>query len=123
MLSRQDHRIFLIVTLVFGLVASAASIRWVNLGSIEISKAEHARGGAPSPAQGKMPVVGRVESTDLLFYPLCGAWLMVATSMIIFPVCAFFSSQEIFTRLTSYCAAALLLLGFVTVAAAYWYGR
>lgn len=124
MLSRQDHRLFLIGTLVFGIVANAAAIRWVRLGSIEIRQGESTgRGEAPSPDQAKTPVVGRIESTDLLFYPLCAAWLMLATSMIVFPICTFFSLREIYTRLTSYCAAALLLLGFATVAAAYWYGE
>ena len=119
MTNRPDKR-FLIFVLIFGIVGTAAGIRWLASGSIEI------RQGSPNrivtSAASEKPAVGKIVRGDVLYYPLCLAWIGLGSAMIALPALAFFTSRELYARLAAYCCVGILLLGFATVAAALWSG-
>jgi hypothetical protein len=123
MSTRPDKR-FLIAVLIFGIVSTAAGIRWLASGSIEIGQGQGYSGRAPIAAQpqANKPVAGRIDSGDLLFYPLCATWIALGSSMTLLSVCAFFSVHEMYARLAAYTCALILPLGFATVGVALWHG-
>ncbi len=125
MATQSQKRWLIVVTLAFGLAGSAAAIRWLSTGEIVIRKGA-TRVGARAPAstrpQPQGPVAGRIERSDLPFYPLCLSWLGLGLSMMALPVLAFFTSNEMFLRLSAYSCVAVLILGFLTVGTAILWG-
>jgi hypothetical protein len=116
---------WLIVVLVFGIVATAASFRWLATGSIEIEQTARAGSGAkppPTAPQATGRPAGRITRDQLLFYPVCVTWIGLGLSMMTLSCIAFATSHEIFLRLSAYSCLAILLLAFATVGAALWSG-
>ena len=120
MTDRPDKR-FLIAALIFGIAATGAGVQWLSAGEIVI------RGGRPrsrsvSVQPSSQEVAGRIQRGDLLYYPLCSAWITLGTSMITNSIMAFFTARVLYAKLSAYSLAAVLPLGFTTVAAAIWSG-
>src|SRR4051794_31627713 len=93
--SDQPDRRFLIAVLVFGIVGTAAGIRWLSSGSIVI-RGGGARigvgGGLPHHVpHGNARVAGTIRGDQVLYYPLCGAWIALGTSMVTLAALASFS--------------------------------
>src|SRR5688572_24892882 len=102
-MNNQPDKLFLIGVLAFGLAGSAAAARWLSTGEIVIGEATTRVGArAPGPAPRGGPVTGRIERSDLLFYPLCLTWLGLGISMTALSVLAFFTSKVLFLRLSAY---------------------
>ena len=110
-MSGPPDKRFLIGVMIFGVVMTAADARWLSRGSIVIRE-----------GRGNGPVAGTIHGKSVLYYPLCIAWGALGVSMVALSVLAFFSSKEIFLRLSAYSCVALLLMAVVTVAAALWSG-
>jgi hypothetical protein len=124
---RPDWR-FLPVVFIFGLAVTAGGVHWLTSGQIEIRAGKSRSRAVAQPAyENTAPqsepgaVAGRITSSNLLYYPLCTAWVSLGTAMIVLPLLAFFRGQ-FYARLAAYCCAALLLLTAVTVGAALWSG-
>jgi hypothetical protein len=118
---------FLIAVLVFGLAGTAAGVRWLAKGEIVIREGRSRTGvggrGTPSATpQGGGRVAGHIRSDHALYYPLCVTWVGLGVSMITFAALSFFSSNGLYPRLAAYSLAAVLPLGFGTLAAALWAG-
>jgi hypothetical protein len=126
-MSNQPDKRFLIVVLVFGVVGTLAGVRWLSSGSIVIREGKTqvgvAAGARPPAARGNSPVAGIIQREDLLYYPLCIAWIGLGTSMITLPALWLCCRNEVYARLSAYSCLAILLLGFATVAAALWSGK
>jgi hypothetical protein len=124
--SGQPDKRFLIFVLVFGIVGTAAGVRWLSGGSITIREGATRVGvGGPPPRpvpQGDARVAGSIESDDLLYYPLCVTWIALGGSMVILSGLAFFLSKTLYFKLAAFSCLAFLLLGFGTLAAALWSG-
>jgi hypothetical protein len=105
---QSDKRFLIIAALVFGLVTTAVSVRWLNTGEIVIRR-DNERG----------PVVGRITSDHAMFYPVCAAWVLYGVSMLVLPPLAYFRRDEFLMKLTAYTLAAILPLGFATVLVAW----
>jgi hypothetical protein len=117
---RPDWR-FLPVVFIFGLAVTAGGAHWLTSGQIEI-RAAKSRSRALLPQTEPRAVAGRITPQNLLYYPLCTAWVGLGTAMIVLPLLAIFRGQ-FYARLAAYCCAALLLLTAVTVGAALWSGK
>jgi hypothetical protein len=115
---------FLIAVLVFGVLGICVGGRWIAEGSIVIRKGGTRVGRAATPPRPapKGAVAGTIESSDLLFYPICLAWISLGLTMLTMLSLAIFTRNLIFYRLAAYSLASVLVLGFSTVAAALWYG-
>ena len=118
---RPDWR-FLPFVFIFGLAVTAGGVYWLKSGQIEIRSGK-SRSRQVSPQSEPGAVAGRITSQNLLYYPLCTAWVSLGTAMIVLPLLAFFRGRELYARLAAYCCAALLLLTAVTVGAALWSGK
>jgi hypothetical protein len=85
MTGEADKR-FLIVVLVFGIVGTAAGVRWLSHGEIVVRRGQTRVGvgqsrppPAPRPAA---PAAGRIGGDHALFYPICLAWVALGVSMV-----------------------------------------
>jgi hypothetical protein len=54
-----------------------------------------------------------------LFYPVCAAWGLLGVSLLVLTPLAYFRNDELLMKILAYTCAALLPLGFATVAAAW----
>jgi hypothetical protein len=116
---------FLIAVLVFGIVGTGAGFNWLSVGRIVIRQGSTRVGVGPLPRpnpQEKGWVAGVIEGDDLLYYPLCLAWVALGVSMVTLTALGYFSANELFLKLAAYSCVGVLLLGFGTVAAALWSG-
>jgi len=109
MTSQPDDRFldkrFLIGVLVFGITFACTGYRWLF-----------------SDSQGGMQIAGTIGRNDSLFYPLSACWLGLGITMVALAVFSFFSSKEIYLKLAAYSCLAIILLGFGTGAAAFFFG-
>jgi hypothetical protein len=110
----SDKRIFLLVVLVFGCVAAAVSARWLSTGNITI---RHGKAHSAA-AQPTTRPAGQIPGDHILFYPIAIAWGLLGTSMIVLATLAFLRSDTVFARLSAYCLALVLVLGFTTLVTA-----
>jgi hypothetical protein len=115
---QSDKRMLLIAALVFGLVATAVSVRWLNTGEIVIRRGTRQEVQATTVG----PVVGRIKSDHAMFYPVCAAWGLLGVSMLVLTPVAYFRNDEFLMKLSAYTCAAILPLGFATVAVAWLAG-
>ena len=126
MTTQPDKRLLIIVVLVFGIVATAASTRWLSTGAIVIRKGTTRVGVGQSPPrpgpQPNAPAAGRIAADHALYYPLCITWIALGLSMVALPTLWFFTSNERWLKLSAYSCLAILLLAFTTVAVALWSG-
>jgi hypothetical protein len=111
MATQSDKRILLIAALAFGFAATAASVRWLNIGEIVIRQNTSDKTQATTEG----PVTGRITSSNPLFYPVCGAWGLFGLTMLVLTPLAYFRNNEFLLRLSAYVCAAILPLGFGTV--------
>ena len=122
MASQHDKRFLMIAALIFGVLGSAAGINWLTSGSIVIRQRGiriGVGGGDARPVpQGNAPVAGTIGPGNVLYYPLCVAWIGLGASMIGLAALSFFTGRTFFLKLSAYSCLAFLLLGFGTVAAA-----
>ena len=122
--TKPDHR-FLFVILLFGILGTGAGIHWLSSGSIVIRGGNTRVGraaAAPQQTHAEGPAAGKIESSDLAYYPLCAAWISLGITMLVLSTVAIFSTNLIFTRLSAWTAPAILALAFTTVGVALWYG-
>jgi hypothetical protein len=108
---QSDKRWLMIAAVVFGIVSMAVSAHWVQTGEIVIRQGSKQR--VRTAAEG--PVVGRIKSDQLLFYPVCAAWALLGMAMLVLSLLGYFGHNEIFMRLSAFSLAAVLPLGFGTV--------
>ena len=125
-MSSQPDKRFLIVVLVFGIVGTAAGVRWLSHGEIVVRRGQTRVGvgqGRPPPAARPAgPAAGRVGGDHLLYYPICVAWIALGASMVALAALSFFTGNVTCLKLSAYSCLAVLLLGFATLAAALWSG-
>ncbi len=129
--SRSDKFWLVIVVFVFGLLGTSAGFHWVSTGNIVIRQGESYSGpragasrvAAPRPApRPDAPVAGSISSGNVLFYPLCAAWIGLGAAMVALSALSVLSSKVLYRVLPALSCLAFLLLGFATVAAAIWLG-
>jgi hypothetical protein len=105
---QSDKRMLLIAALVFGLVITAVSVRWLTIGEIVIRRDNE---------QGR--VVGTIKSDHALFYPVCAVWGLLGLLLLVLTPVAYFRHDEFLMKISAYCCAALLPLGLATVLVAW----
>ena len=115
MVKRSDKRLLMIAVLVFGLVATAVSARWLKTGEIIIRQGTTEE--VQATAQG--PAVGQIKADHALFYPVCAAWGLLGVSMLVLGPLAWFRNDEFLMKLSAYACASILPLGFATVLVAW----
>ena len=130
--SKADKRWVILAVFVFGILEVCAGFHWLSTGKIVIRKGESysgpasssgRRAAAPQPAsRPDAPIAGSITSGNLLFYPLCAAWILLGVSMVALAALCAFNSNALFFILSGFSCLALLLLAFGTVAAAIWLG-
>jgi len=94
----------MIGALAFGLVATAVSAHWLNMGEIVIRR-----------GTGQGPVVGRITSFHALFYPVCAGWALLGVSMLVLPPLAYFRNDKSLMKLSEFTCYAILPLALATV--------
>src|SRR5262245_37349158 len=94
---QSDKRVMVIGAVVFGLVATAVSARWLNTGEIVIRRDKH-----DNQATTQGPVVRRIKSDHALFYPVCAAWGLLGLSLLVLPPVAFFRNNEFLLKFSAY---------------------
>jgi hypothetical protein len=106
---------FLLVTLLFGILAGGVCASWLNEGQIAI---RYGRAhGQPAP-RNPGPPAGLITKDQLLFYPVCTAWGALGLTMVVSSGLAFLHNSHTWAKTGAYCCAILLLLTFLTVAVA-----
>jgi len=125
MTGEPDKR-FLIVVLVFGIVGTAAGVRWLSRGEIVIRRGEgRVSVGAGRPPPAPRPAgraAGRIGGDHVFYHPICVAWVALGVSMVALSALAFFTANITCLKLSAYSCLAVLLPGFATLAAALWSG-
>ena len=117
-MKQSDKRWLIIAMLVFGLVTTAVSVRWVKTGEIVIRQST----GRTVQAAEQGPVVGQITSDHALFYPVCAAWGLWGVSILVLGPLISFRNDEVLLRLSAYTLASILPLGFGTVLLAWLVG-
>ena len=106
-------KLFLLVVLVSGMAATWASAQWLSSGAITI-RAARTR-GAPPVRGGE--AFGQITAEQALFYPLCITWASLGVAMITLAGLAFVLKKPLLMKLSAYCCAGILPLGFATLLA------
>lgn len=117
MQTARRHAIFFLVAILFGIVSVAAGIHFLRTGEIAIREA----GGQRTPVDSG-PAVGRIRSGDALFYPLAIGWIAVGATILVAAPLALITGSNLFGLTATLATAGVLIMGFSTVGAAYWYG-
>jgi len=111
-MSAPPDKRFLLMVLIFGLVAAGASGRWLTSGEIVIrgGKAH----GAPAPS-GHSRVEGTIPRDHVLFYLVAISWGLLRVTMVTLAALAYFKSDHHLAKLCAYCCVAILTMRFATV--------
>lgn len=108
---QSEKRVLVLAAILFGLVATAVSVRWLKNGEIVIRRQTSHNYQTTSLG----PVVGKISSHDALFYPVCAAWGLLGVSLIVLSPLAYFRNDEFLMKILAYTCAAILPLGFAMV--------
>ena len=124
--SLSDKLWVILAVFVFGILGASAGVYWLSTGNIVIRQGEsysgpRARGPRPVPRP-DAPVAGSIGAGNVIFYPLCLAWIGLGVAMVALSALAVVRSQVLYFVLSALSCLAFLLLAFGTVAAAIWLG-
>ena len=113
-MSSQPDKRFLIVVLVFGIVGTAASVRWLSDGEIVIRRGEgaSASGSRPPPAPRPAgPAAGRIGATTPSSTRSASEWVALGVSMAALSALSFFTGSVTCLKCSAYSCLAVLLSG------------
>jgi len=120
--SRADKRWAILAVLVFGIVGVCVGSYWLSTGEIVIRRGDAHSGRRAAvvrpAARPDAPVAGRIASANVVFYPLCAAWIGLGLSMVVLAAVTALRPYALCFILSGLACLAFLLLAFGTVATA-----